>query len=358
MDVKYLNAFNNIKNVGVLTLEKIYKYFKGDFEKAWKSADRDFIKAGIQNQELSAIEKRNSINPDKEIKKVRDAGIIILSVDDKKYPALLKHIPHPPIILYVKGEIKKDDDFAFGIVGTRKITSYGKLVAPKISRELALSGFTIVSGLAAGVDTLAHQAALDAGKRTIAVLGTGLSKEIFFPQQNWKLAEKISENGAVITEYPLWMGGAKENFPQRNRIISGLSKGVLVVEAASKSGALITANYAVQQNRDVFAVPGPVFSRMSEGANNLIKRGAKLASSAIDILEEYDIQGISVKKEIKAANKTEAAIINEIAAEPAHIDKIISNSKLDVIAVSAAITEMELNGKVKNLGNDVYCLNT
>lgn len=360
MDVKYLNAFNNLKDIGVLTLEKINEYFKGDFERAWKSPISAFEKAGIKNEELSALGKRGNLNPEKELEKVTSQGIDIIAIGDKNYPGRLKQIPHPPILLYVKGQIKKEDEFAFGIVGTRKITSYGRLVTPAIARELAFAGFTIVSGLATGVDTLAHQAALDAGKRTIAVLGTGLDHNSFFPKQNWKLSEKIAENGAVISEYPLWMGGSKENFPQRNRIISGLSKGVLVVEAAFKSGALITANYALQQNRDVFAVPGPVFSKMSEGANNLIKKGAKLVGSAIDILEEYDIGKThsAAQRQIKPANKVEAAIITEIKREPAHIDKIITNSKLDVIVVSAALTEMELNGKVKNLGNNTYILNT
>lgn len=289
--VKFLNAFNNIKDVGALTIEKIFEYFKGDFEKAWKASSLHFQKAGVKIRELKALEKRSTIDPEKEIKRVFDSGINILTIKDKNYPPALKNISHPPILLYLKGEIKKEDDFSLAVVGTRKATEYGKRVTQEIVSKLA--GFTIVSGLALGIDTFAHQTALANSHRTIAVLGTGLDKESFYPKENWSLSEKIAQNGALISEYPPGTKASKESFPQRNRIISGLSKGVLVIEAPQKSGALITVNFAIQQNRDVFVVPGPIFSKTSQGTNELIKKGARLITSAIDIFQDYNIQSDS-----------------------------------------------------------------
>jgi len=212
-----------------------------------------------------------------------------ITLQDKDYPAILKELYSPPKIIYIKGKIIPKDKLAIGIVGTRKCTDYGKEIAYKLSSELSKLGITIVSGLAQGIDTYAHKGALDNKARTIAVLGTGIDKNSFYPLENYNLSEQIAENGAIISEYKEGSRGTKYSFPQRNRIISGLSLGVIVIEAPEKSGALITADFAMEQNREVFVVPGPINSENSKGTNKLIKQGAKLITNISDILEELNL---------------------------------------------------------------------
>jgi len=212
-----------------------------------------------------------------------------ITLQDKDYPAILKELHSPPKIIYIKGKIIPKDKLAIGIVGTRKCTDYGKEIAYKLSSELSKLGITIVSGLAQGIDTYAHKGALDNKARTIAILGTGIDKKSFYPLENYDLSEQIAENGAIISEYEQGSRGTKYSFPQRNRIISGLSLGVIVIEAPEKSGALITADFALEQNKEVFVVPGPINSENSKGTNKLIKQGAKLITNIHDILEELNL---------------------------------------------------------------------
>ncbi|MBD3282115.1 MAG: DNA-protecting protein DprA [Candidatus Portnoybacteria bacterium] len=219
----------------------------------------------------------------------KNDNIYKISLQDKDYPAILKEISDPPKEIYVKGKILEKDKLAVAVVGTRNCTPYGKKIALDISGKLAGMGITIVSGLAKGIDTYAHRAALNKKGRTIAVLGTGLDKKSFYPSSNYTLSEKISKQGAVISEYPLGTRGAKHTFPQRNRIISGLSLGIVVIEAAERSGSLITAMLGLEQNREVFAVPGPIDSKYSKGTNMLIKMGAKPVAKIEDILEELNL---------------------------------------------------------------------
>src|SRR5439155_13566721 len=216
-----------------------------------------------------------------------------LTWETEGYPKRLRELDDAPPVLYALGELSAADDWAVGVVGTRRATSYGREAATQLSSGLAESGVTVVSGLAHGIDTVAHKAALDAGGRTIAVLGSGL--DVIYPYENRQLVRRILDEGvgAVITEYPLGTQPDAMNFPPRNRIISGMSLGVLVVEAGEKSGALITVTFALEQGRDVFAVPGPITSRVSEGTNNLLKLGAKCVTSARDILEELNIDMVS-----------------------------------------------------------------
>jgi len=296
-------------------------------------------------------------------------GIRKISISDKEYPKLLKKIEDPPEILYIKGKIFPED-FFFAVVGTRRFSSYGKQLTSEITGELAEAGLTIVSGLAPGIDTFAHQAAVEQKKRTIAVLGTGLDEKSIYPKENLKLVRKILDNGgALISEYPPETRGTNFTFPQRNRIISGISFGMLVVEAKSPlpdfwqgnkeksgSGSLITARYAFKQKRKVFAIPGSIHSLNSRGCHFLIKQGAKLVESANDILEELNLPQIKNKKEISGETKEESLILEALKTEPLYIDRIIAETNLSPSIVSSTLAIMEIKGKVKNLGTNIYAL--
>ena len=232
------------------------------------------------------VSSKDSIDIDGEIKLIEEAGVEIITIEDALYPENLKHIYSPPTVLYLKGTLEPQDHYAIAIVGTRKASIYGKQNAENLSMQLVKRGFTVVSGLARGIDTSAHQAALGASGRTIAVLGSGIN--VAYPKENKILMEEISKSGAVISEFPMNTPPEKHNFPARNRIISGLSLGVIVVEAAKKSGALITASFALEEGREVFSVPGRIDDFRSKGTLGLIKEGAKLVEGVDDILEEVE----------------------------------------------------------------------
>jgi len=283
-----------------------------------------------------------------------------ITIEDKNYPEQLKKIKNAPKALYFRGKIKPDE-VCFAIVGTRRYSSYGKQVAMEIAGNLSESGLTIVSGLAPGIDTFAHTAVAEQGRRTIAVLGTGLDEKSIYPKENIKLARKIVElEGLLISEYPPGTRGTRFSFPQRNRIISGLSKGVLVIEAKQKSGSLITANYAFSQKRKVFAIPGSIYSLNSHGTNFLIKQGAKLVDSANDILEELNLS-ISVPPATSNATDgtqtlEENLVLDTIKEESLHLDKIIEKTKLNPATIASTLTILELRNKVRNLGGNIYAL--
>ncbi len=281
-----------------------------------------------------------------------------INISDKSYPKMLKEIPDPPETIYVKGEFVEQDKISIAIVGTRNYTSYGKQVAEVLAGDLAMSGITIISGLAKGIDTFAHKAALEKGGRTIAVLGSAADNKHIYPACNRKLAEKIAQNGAVISEHPPGTQSKRYFFAQRNRIISGLSLGTLVVEAPEKSGALITAMQAIEQNREVFAVPGPINNKNSAGTNNLIKMGAKLVTCANDILEELNLPLVENKgKKIKPQTKEEEILLNTLSQAPLHIDEIAKKSKLNAGIVAPTLIMLELRGLVKNTGGGYYIKN-
>ncbi len=285
-----------------------------------------------------------------------------ISINDKNYPKLLKEIKNPPKVLYYRGTSctfsEKVQDKCFAIVGTRRCSDYGKQVALEIGGDLAEAGLTIVSGLAPGIDTFCHQATIERNGRTIAVLGTGLDEKSIYPQSNLKLAEKIIETGGyLISEYPPGTRGTQFTFPQRNRIISGFSLGVLVIEAKQKSGALITANYAKKQKRLVFAVPGPIHSLNSKGPNYLIKNGAKLVENADDILKELNLP-LTIKTEGITGETSEENLILEILKEGGlDIDKIIEKTKLPAATVASTLAILEIKDKVRNLGGSIYAIN-
>jgi DNA processing protein len=284
--------------------------------------------------------------------------IIKISFEDKDYPSLLKKIKKPPKELYLKGTLLPNE-LCFAIVGTRRFSSYGKQVALDMAGDLAESGLTIVSGLAPGIDTFAHSSVLEREKRTIAVLGTGLDEKSIYPQSNLKLANKIIEKGgALLSEYPPGTKGARFTFPQRNRIISGLSLGVLVVEAKEKSGSLITADYAFSQEKKVFAVPGPIYSSNSKGCHFLIKKGAKLVENSQDILQELNLSGKKNNKEkLSGENEEENIILKNLLEGSLHIDEIIKKTKLQTSIVNKTLTVLEIKNKIRNLGGNIYAIN-
>ncbi|MEK7537184.1 MAG: DNA-processing protein DprA [Patescibacteria group bacterium] len=342
----FLNALNCIPGVGYSTLKTTQENFRGDFE------------AGFKNFE-SRSEKK--IDPEKEWLKLEKEGIKMIVSDEPEFPKLLKQIPDSPMFFYLKGELKKEDNFAFGIVGTRLATGYGKETAYTVGFKLAQAGLSIVSGMATGIDTEAHKGALSAKGRTLAVVASGLDEKSLFPQENIGLSRKIISQGVLISEHGLGMKADREKFVARNRIISGLSKGVLVVEAPLRSGALITARHALEQNREVFAVPGNISSRMSFGTNLLLKQGAALVTRAEDILQELNLKfnfEPSSGMNFKPADGIEQKIFGILdgSGESKHIDEIARASSLPVKNVNAALTAMEMKGIIKNLGSGFYAL--
>lgn len=288
--------------------------------------------------------------------------IQIISIEDKNYPKLLKEIADPPKVLYFLGEIKSEEP-CFAIVGTRRFSSYGKQVALEIAGDLAEAGLTIISGFAPGIDTFAHQAVIERGKRTVAILGTGLDENSIYPKSNLKFVNKILETGGcLISEYPPETHGSKLTFPQRNRIISGISQGVLIIEAKEKSGALITANFAFSQKRKVFAIPGSIFSSNSCGPHLLIKKGAKLVENANDILKELNLSRLNSRlklsfKQVKGETKEENLILEVLKEESLYIDEIIKRTKLSAATIASTLAILEIKNKVKNLGTNIYAIN-
>jgi len=282
-----------------------------------------------------------------------------ITIEDKNYPESLKNIPSAPKILYYRGILPTENEICFAIVGTRHPSVYGQQVALQISGELIDQGITVVSGLAPGIDTFSHKAVVEKKKRTIAVLGTGLDEKSIYPQTNLILSRKIIEyGGCLISELPPKTSGSKFSFPRRNRIISGLSSGVLVIEAKEKSGSLITANFAIKQNKKLFAVPGPIYSLNSAGPNKLIKNGAKLVQNLNDVLIEFNLKQLElIKEKVEAENPEEKLVLEALKEGSLHIDEIIKKTKLNSSIAVSTLALMEVSDKVKNLGANIYSLN-
>lgn len=353
---KYLLAFNQIAEVGPKRLKKIIDYFPS-YQAAWQAGRHELNEAGLDEKTIRAITTRTKkINPDAEWEKIINANVKITTIFDNDYPVLLREIYAAPIILYYQGNFDLTNEFCLAVVGTRKISPYGKQAACRLAGELTTAGLCLVSGLALGIDALTHQTALNTGGKTIAVLGSGLN--FIFPKTNYFLAQEIIEkNGAIVSEFPLDCPAYKTNFPRRNRIISGLSLGTLVIEAGLKSGALITAKYALEQNREVFAVPGNIFQENSIGTNFLIQQGARLVSQSNDILEALnliDAQEIKKIKKILPENEYEKIIYSILNGEGVHIDKIAKSARLDIAVVNSTLAIMEMKGLILNLGDNRY----
>ena len=354
--LKYWVGFSRVAGIGPIRLRALLDHFGGDIEAAWQASAATLRALGVDQRTVeTALAVRARVDLDAELKRTADLGVQVLTWDSGDYPALLKAIPNPPPVLYMRGGLLPQDAWTLGVVGTRQASVYGREATRSLVQGLAASGVTIVSGLAVGIDTCAHRAALDAGGRTIAVFGSGL--DVIYPYANRGLAEEIVRSGALVSEYPLGTKPEARNFPPRNRIISGLSLGVLVVEGSARSGAMITAVYAVEQGREVFAVPGNIVSRTSSGPSLLIQQGAKLVTSIGDILEELNLTMAAEQMEVRQVipdNPTEAGLLQYLSSEPMHVDELGRAAGLPINEVTSALTLMELKGKVRQVGGMNY----
>ena len=356
-DIKYWVGFSLIPGIGRVRLTQLENYF-GSLEKAWQAAPAELKQAVLDRGAIQAITSwRPKISLEAEMEKLDRYGVKVLTYNDPSYPSRLKEIYDYPPLLYVRGSLLPQDEWCLAVVGTRRATVYGRQVTEEIVTDLAQSKITIVSGLAKGIDSVAHQAALAAGGRSIAVFACGL--DIVYPADNANLARQIIQQGSLISEYPLGTRPKADNFPRRNRIMSGLSLGVLITEADETSGAMITAHMALEQNREVFAIPGSILSPASRGTNHLIQEGAKLVRDYTDILEELNLMNVARQMEMREAipaSDTESLLLKHLGAEPTHVDEVCRSSGLPISTVSSTLAMMELKGLVKQLGPMSYVL--
>lgn len=358
-DIIYYHSFNCIGGFG----PQKYKMLKGYFpslEAAWQSSREELKSAGISEKLADFfLSRRSSLLPEKLFKELDKENISPITLDDTNYPPQLKEIHSAPPIIYVKGNTEILKSKSIAVVGSRKFTDYGQRVAENLCRNLVFAGLAIVSGLALGIDAISHRAALEANGVTIGVLGSGLDNPSIFPRENFNLAMHILESGgALISEYPPRTPSFKQNFPARNRLMAGLALGTLVVEAALGSGSLITAEFALEFGREVFSVPGPLFSPQSQGSNDLIKKGAKLTESAKDILEELRISPKAEKESglrlYEPKSKEEKIVWKILSTDPLHVDRLVKLSKLNPALVASTLAMMEIEGAVRNVGGQNY----
>jgi DNA processing protein len=360
-NLEALVLLNMVPSLGCVSILRLLGAFNKPAEILSAAREKLVKIEGLTPRKIEALykAKENLDNLDKELKLCQKHNIKIVTILDKEYPQNLKNIYDPPVVLYVRGDLLESDYNSVAIVGSRRASFYGISTASSLSSNLATAGITIVSGLARGIDTASHKGALSVKGRTIAVLGSGLLK--LYPPENKELAEAISKDGAVISEFSLETPPLARNFPQRNRIISGISLGVVVVEAARNSGALITADLALEQNREVFAVPGKMDSVTSTGAHGLIKQGAKLISSYEDIIDEIGIKfrnfpfagdrennSPQIDDGLKLDNN-EFNVYNTLSHEPLYIDEIMSLTRMNVSEISHVLMKLQLKHIIKEL---------
>jgi DNA processing protein len=354
-DKKYWVGFNLIKGVGAVRMQALIQHF-GELKLAWKAAPAELAGAGLGLKLIErVVQARSQVNLDQVWARIESQGIKILTWQDAAYPQRLKEIEQPPPVLYIRGEYLPDDLYAVAIVGTRRVTPYGRQITEELAAYLAGNGITVVSGLARGVDAIAHQTALKAGGRTIGVLGSGVDK--IYPPEHRQLAERMTESGSIVSDYAPGTPPDASNFPPRNRIISGLSLAVVVIEAGETSGALITAEFAAEQGREIFAVPGSILAPQSKGTNKLIQQGALPLLSVNDLMQALDLTRMGDQKaarKIIPADETEARLMNVLGPQPLHVDEIRSQTELPIEKVSAALALMELKGMVRQVGGMNY----
>ena len=328
----------------------------GSPEAAWRARPAHLAEAGLDRRAIeSVVAARAKVDLEREMERLHRLQVQVLTLEEEEYPASLRNIADPPPILYLKGQLLPQDELAVAVVGTRMATVYGRQATEQFVRGLAENGVTVVSGLARGIDTIAHRTALEAGGRTLAVLGSGI--DIIYPGENRRLAGEIAERGALISEFALGTQPDGINFPRRNRIISGLSPLCLVIEAGDTSGALITAEFALEQGKEVFAVPGNIFSPASRGPNRLIFDGAKPACDLRDLLEALKLETmVDHQESTSAAPETdaEAAVLRCLGHEPLHIDDIRRAVCLPTSVVSSSLTMLELKGLARQAGGMNY----
>lgn len=356
-DIAYWVALNRFPKFGPRTFQKLEAHF-ASMKEAFFSDRGGLIAAGVKPNAVDEfVHLRENISPESLMAQLDRAGLRAVSKHDADYPRRLLDIYDPPPVLFVKGELPPQESPHLAIVGSRSATPYGLRAAADLAHDLARAGVVVVSGLAYGIDEAAHNAALKGQGKTIAVLGTGL---LTLTSRERHLAEKIVQGGgAVISEFPVDAHAMKQNFPVRNRIIAGMSHGTLIVEAAIKSGSLITANAALEQGRDVFAVPGPITSTTSEGTNHLLKMGAHVVTEAADILGVLGVEKAAVPDEVKqyvADSKEESLILDLLSKTPVHIDELTRGTQLAPQAIASTLSLMEIKGRTKQIGGMYYVL--
>ncbi len=355
-DLKYWLAFNYVNGIGPAKVQALLGAF-GDLGQAWNATESQLREIGLDARTIDSLrETRQKLDLDAYAAKVEASGAQALTWESANYPALLRQIPAAPPVLFVRGTFAPVDEWAVAVVGTRPLSAYGRLVTHELVTGLARNGITIVSGLARGIDGVAHRAALEADGRTIAVMGCGIDR--VYPPEHRDLSHAIVDgHGAIVTDFPLGTEPSSVNFPARNRLISGLSLGVLVVEAGERSGALITARFALEQDRDVFAVPGNINSPVSVGANRLIQQGAKLVMRIEDILEELNLRMVTEQAAAQAVlpdSAEEAALLSQLSSQPLHVDDLGRLTGMPSYLVSSTLTLMELKGMVQQVGGMNY----
>lgn len=352
---RYWIGFSRVSGIGAARLKRLMAYFK-DIEEAYYAPESALREAGLGPRTIQAlVETRSTIDLDRELARVEAAGFLTLTWQDEGYPARLLEIDTPPPVLYVWGELLEQDKYAVAIVGTRRATAYGRAVTERVASTLAQEGITIVSGLARGIDGIAHRAALQAGGRTLAVLGSGLDR--IYPPEHRKLAKSTTKRGAVLTDYPLGTAPEAKNFPPRNRLISGLSLAVIVVEAGASSGALITADFGLDQSREVFAVPGDLYKPTSEGTNNLIRMGAHPLITTEDVLEVLNLELVARQEDVSAEmpeDESERKVYQALGEEPLHVDELRSKCGMPVEQITASLAMLELKGRARQVGGMHY----
>ncbi|MCX7913049.1 MAG: DNA-processing protein DprA [Thermodesulfovibrionales bacterium] len=368
-ELRFWIALNFIRDIGPISIKRLLAVFhspKRIFNATISELSEVFNIKNFQAKNITQFNEWDKV--DKELQKIRDYNVKVITLNDDEYPESLKLLDSSPVLLYTMGKLLTKDKYSIAIVGSRKMTEYGRKVATQISSELASSGFTIVSGLATGIDATSHKGALMVGGRSIAVLGSGVDRP--YPYQNIGLYKDLIEKGCVLSEFPMGTPPYKENFPRRNRIISGLSLGVVIVEATRDSGSLITAKYAIEQNKEVFAIPGNIFSVNSQGTNELIKKGAKLVQRIEDILEElrhhlkgselYNLRPSSQKLEDSVSkielDEDEKRVLNILNSNPVHIDTISRELRLAPNKLSAILLNLEIKGLIRQTEGKKFCI--
>lgn len=358
-DNQYIHALRSIEGVGDGTVEKLLLYF-GDGETAWfASADEIHAVPKLHADKKSIlVSERKKCDPNQLWEQLLTLGITLHTKKDATYPELLRQIPDSPQTLYTRGSFDWSAKRAMvAIVGSRKHSAYGTQVAEQLATDLTRAGIVVVSGMAFGIDSVAHHGALEIGGETIAVLGSGIDDRMISPVSHFQLAKRIMNHGALVSEYPPGTPASQGSFPMRDRIIAGLCLGTIVIEAPEKSGSLITARCALDYNREVFAVPGSILSSYSIGTNLLLKRGAKLVMGVSDILEELPLETLSPQNEVGASPKEvsglspeEQSLLALLTHEPLHVDKIIKATTLSTAQVSSLLSLLEIKGLAKNVG--------
>jgi DNA processing protein len=351
----YWVGFNMVKGIGSVRFKMLLDAF-GDPEAAWNASPEALLEVGLSRKVVESFQRvRKDVSLEQVSDRLNSLSVQVITWEDDTYPHHLKEIDQPPPVIYLRGNLLPEDEWAVAVVGTRKVTAYGRQVTEEVASALARNGVTIVSGLARGVDSIAHQAALNAGGRTLAVLGNGVDR--VYPPENRKLATQIMEHGALVSDYALGTPPDGVNFPPRNRIISGLSMATIVVEAGDTSGALITASFAVEQGRDVFAVPGNINAPQSRGTNRLIRDGAQPLLNPQDVLEALNLTMATEYQAVRVAlpsDPVESKLYQLLSHEPKHVDEIRAQANMPIETVSATLVMMELKGMVRQVGGMSY----